>query len=297
MTSTSQLTEEERNFARFFYLNFKVSPAIARRFFDGVFPPTHLAHIINNNMRVIISLNKSKRINASQLEVLRSVTGTVWPSYLPPMPAGTKATCSKDFDLTMIICLLRNIGGLPTPSNGWDQLPHPNDMLPGADLATLKWYRNQLAHTTVTYLDNNEFTDKWNRVEKALISLNKGQKPHEVTEIFNYDLNGEQAKKLANAELSQLKKEYMDCEKEKEQIERDFSYYRERNLPKNIADANATFVKTWLKDDKSFYETKVSELVYNKVKDCSCILVTSNSGSGKTAAIRHIALKTSTGRI
>ncbi|VDI62946.1 Hypothetical predicted protein [Mytilus galloprovincialis] len=291
MTSTSQLTEEERNFARFFYLNFKVSPDIARRFFDGVFPPTHLAHIINNNMRAIISLNKSRRINAAQLEILRGVTGTVWSPTLPPMPAGSKATCSKDFDLTMIICLLRNLGGLPTPSNGWDQLPHPNDMLPGANLATLKWYRNQLAHTTVTDMDNNEFTDKWNRVEKALISLNKGQRPHEVTEILNYDLNGEQAKKLANAELSHLQKEYMDCEKEKEQIERDFSYYREGNLPKNIADANATFVKTWLKDDKSFYETKGSELVYNKVKDCSCILVTSNSGSGKTAAIRHIALK------
>lgn len=50
-------------------------------------------------------------------------------------------------------------------------------------------------------------------------------------------------------------------------------------------------VDTWLKDDESFYETKRSMLVYEKVKACSCILVTSKSGSGKTATIRHIAIK------
>ncbi|VDI04843.1 Hypothetical predicted protein [Mytilus galloprovincialis] len=288
---TSQLTEEEKNFARFFFLNFKVSPDIARRFFDRLFPPAHLAQTINRCMQTIIKLNNNKRINAAQLELLRGVPGTVWPSYLPPLPVGKKATSSKDFDLTMMICLLRNIGGLVTPSTGWDQLPHPSDTLPGAHLATMKWYRNQMAHTTLTSMDNNEFTDKWTRVEKALTALNNGQIPHEVTEILNYDLDGEQAKTLANAELTQLKKEYMDCEKEKEQIESDFSYYKEGNLPKNIEETNAILVETWKKDDVSFYETKGLELVYDKVMDCSCILLTSNSGFGKTATIRHIALK------
>ncbi|VDI62947.1 Hypothetical predicted protein [Mytilus galloprovincialis] len=291
MASISQLTEEERNFTRYFFLNFKVSPDITRRFFDGVFPPAYLAQTINSSMPVIIKLNKSKRINAAQLEILRGVPGTAWPSYLPTMTPGAKGTSSKDFDLTMMICLLRNLGGLSTPSKGWDQLPHPNDMLPGAHLATLKWCRNQLAHTTVTSMDNNEFTDKWNRVEKALTSLNKGQRPHEVIEIVNYDLDGEQAKSLANTELKELKKEYLDWEKEKEQVESDFIYYRKGNLPKNIAEANATMVETWLEDDETFYETEGSELVYDKLQDCSCILVTSNSGVGKTATIRHIALK------
>ncbi|CAC5413839.1 unnamed protein product [Mytilus coruscus] len=159
-----------------------------------------------------------------------------------------------DFDLTLMISLLRNIGVLVKPSNGWDQLPNTSDTSDAAHLATLKWYRNQLAHTTVSSMDSNEFTDKWALVEKALTSLNKGQTPYEITEILNYDIDGDQAKILANAELQQLKKEYMDCEKEKEQIENDLSYYRDGNIPKNIA-------------------------------------VTSKSGSGKTATIRHIAIK------
>ena len=70
---------------------------------------------------------------------------------------------------------------------------------------------------------------------KALTSLNNGQRPHAVTDILDLDLDGEIAKTVANAELNQLKKEYLDCEKEKEQIESDFSFYREGNLPKNIA--------------------------------------------------------------
>lgn len=165
---TSQLTEEEIYFAKFFLLNFKVSPDISRRFFDGVFTPTQLAQIINSNMQDVIKLKTTKRINQAQLAILMAVPGTVWPNSLPPMPVGTKATSSKDFDLTLMICLLRNIGRLLTPSNGWDQLPHPSDMLPGAHLATMKWYRNQLAHTSVTSMDKTEFTDKWTRVEKVL---------------------------------------------------------------------------------------------------------------------------------
>ncbi|CAG2198928.1 unnamed protein product [Mytilus edulis] len=100
-----------------------------------------------------------------------------------------------------MICLLRNLGGLLTPSNGWDQLPHPNDTLPGAALATLKCYRNQLAHTTATSMDNNEFISKWTSIDMG------------------------------------------------------------------------------------------SQLVYDKAKELNCILVTSNSGLGKTATIRHVALK------
>ncbi|CAC5374884.1 unnamed protein product [Mytilus coruscus] len=236
MTSISQLKEEEKNFARFFLLNFKISPEIARRFFDGIFPPKNLAQTINNSVPGIINLYNRKRINTIQLDILRGVPGTKWSPHRPAMPLGTTATSFKDFDLTTLICLLRNLRGLLTPSNGWDQLPHPNDTLPGADLATLKWFRNQLAHTTVTSMDNNEFTDKWKLVEKALTCLKKGQRSYEVTEILNYDIDGEQAKTLANTELKQLKKECIDCEKEIKQIESDFSHYREGNIPKNIAE-------------------------------------------------------------
>lgn len=90
MTSIPKLTEEEKNFTRFFLLNFKVSPHIVRRFFDEKFPPSNLAQDINSNVRDIINLNKTKRINAAQLDILRGVPGTIWSPYRPPMPLWTK---------------------------------------------------------------------------------------------------------------------------------------------------------------------------------------------------------------
>lgn len=87
----SQFREEERNFARFFLLNFKVSPDISRRYFDTVFPPNNLAQPINSNVLVIIKLTDRKKIiSAIQLKILRSASGAVWPSFLLPMPKGTK---------------------------------------------------------------------------------------------------------------------------------------------------------------------------------------------------------------
>lgn len=93
----SQLKEEEKNFARFFFLNFKVSAEIVRRFFDRLFPPTNLAQTINNHVPAIINLCNRKRINAVQLDILRSVPGTIWPHNLHPMPLGTKRKYFKRF--------------------------------------------------------------------------------------------------------------------------------------------------------------------------------------------------------
>ncbi|CAG2196802.1 unnamed protein product [Mytilus edulis] len=137
----------------------------------------------------------------------------------------------------MMICLLRNLGGLKHLLMDGINFHIRMTRYPGADLATLKWYRNQMAHASVTSMDNNEFAVKWTHVEKALTSLNKGQIPNELTEILNYDLDGENAKRLAIAELEQLKKEYLECEKEKEQLESDFMYYKEGNLPKHCRNA------------------------------------------------------------
>lgn len=89
MASISQLSGEEKNFIRFHLLTFKVSLEIARRYFDGVFPHAHLAQTIHRNVAAIISLYQKKWINAVQLDLLRRVPGTVWPSYLPPIPVGT----------------------------------------------------------------------------------------------------------------------------------------------------------------------------------------------------------------
>lgn len=86
-----------------------------------------------------------------------------------------------------------------------------------------------------------------------MTSLNKGQRPYEVTEILNYDLDGE----IANAELKQLRKQCLDCEMAKEQIVSEFSYYRDGHIPKHIAGLfqflNSTSLKFEVTKDSSGY--------------------------------------------
>lgn len=68
---------------------------------------------------------------------------------------------SKNFDITLMICLLRNLAKTPQPSHGFDSLPPPNEITPGADLARIKYYRNQFAHRIDSKMDDISFNQYW----------------------------------------------------------------------------------------------------------------------------------------
>lgn len=74
------------------------------------------------------------------------------------------AITSKNFDITLMICLLRNISGIAPPFTGYDTLPSPTDISKGADLARIKHYRNEIAHSTDSKMLTQEFEDAWNDV-------------------------------------------------------------------------------------------------------------------------------------
>lgn len=69
------------------------------------------------------------------------------------------------------MCLLRNIPlpGINPPGTGWDNLPIPNDLSPGAYLARIKYYRNEIAHSTQNNMNSLDFQDRWETVSKVCI--------------------------------------------------------------------------------------------------------------------------------
>lgn len=79
---------------------------------------------------------------------------------------------SSNFDLTLLICLLRNISGIATPVNGFDLLPLAADKSPGGDLARIKHYRNLSAHSEDSKLANNAFNNAWTDVSE--VNITKG---------------------------------------------------------------------------------------------------------------------------
>ncbi|CAG2201959.1 unnamed protein product [Mytilus edulis] len=148
------LTVEETNFLRLVALTIGVAPRAVRCYFDGVFHPNNLQTTLLNQQKTIDNLRYRKK-------VLTSV------QYNTLFHSGSAVT-SKNFDITLMICLLRNISGIAPPVTGYDTLPSPSDISKGADLARIKHYRNKIAHSTDSKLLSQEFEDAWNDLGTAI---------------------------------------------------------------------------------------------------------------------------------
>lgn len=76
---------------------------------------------------------------------------------------------SKDFDVTLMIFILRNLTPLIPPHCGFDCLPADNDISPAADLARIKYYRNYLAHLEDGKIEITAFITAWNNITNVCI--------------------------------------------------------------------------------------------------------------------------------
>lgn len=71
---------------------------------------------------------------------------------------------SNNFDVTLIITLLRHLISLNPPDNGFDKLPLVTNSTPSAALATIKYYRNYMAHVQEAIIKSSDFTKAWNDI-------------------------------------------------------------------------------------------------------------------------------------
>lgn len=74
--------------------------------------------------------------------------------------------CSTTFDLTLMICLIRNL----TPISVGDLLPVTSDTSEGADLCRIKHYRNMIAHWDGT-LSDKTFEECWTDISQVLSTI------------------------------------------------------------------------------------------------------------------------------
>lgn len=86
---------------------------------------------------------------------------------------GSPAVTSADLDMTLMVCLLRNLPPvLVAPANGFDLLPNPNEISDGANITRLKYYKNFLvSHSEDGTLSNVDYVGIWNTLEQVLIVL------------------------------------------------------------------------------------------------------------------------------
>jgi WD40 repeat protein len=176
MASSSQILNDQANGARLSQLLVNKGTQALRAAFDFMYRSSTLTAVLNTNKAILQKL-RYKVINPSQWKLLYPFSGT--PD-------------SKNFDVTLLTVLLRNICGLTRPASGWDALPPDSDTSVAANIARIKFYRNQVhAHITTTEIADNVFENLWLKISKALIGL--GIPKSELDELKEAPLSPQEA--------------------------------------------------------------------------------------------------------
>ena len=153
-------TEKTANYARLCRLLVDVSSHILRETFDKKRPPENLEKVLSTpEIRdALQELRRRKVLSLSQ-----------WGKLYPAIKSSVS---SRDFDITLLVVLLRNICGLVRPATGWDTLPPVTDTTLEADIARIKYYRNTVyGHASEASVDDVTFKQYWQDIQDALVRL------------------------------------------------------------------------------------------------------------------------------
>ena len=135
---------------------------VLRNIFDAIHPPANLTSDLNSNYPILSTLLRKRVLNGQQ-----------WDKLFPP---GGGLPDSNTFDITLLFLLLTNICGLSPPLTGWHTKPSPGDNSLEANLARVKFFRNELyGHVTSTGVDATSFSTFWQEISTTLYSLGLDQ--------------------------------------------------------------------------------------------------------------------------
>ncbi|CAC5366874.1 unnamed protein product [Mytilus coruscus] len=136
-------------------------------------------------------------------------------------------------------------------------LPLVTDTSTSADLGRIRYYRNHISHIEDAKIDNSFFSTAWEDIIQAVGRLG-GQ-----------------------SMLDECKTLRTKC------LERS-------TVPRNIKVQIDQILTEWKSIDSNFVETKAAKHVLECVEENRCVTITASSGVGKTATLRHVALKMET---
>ena len=160
--ATGSSTKETTNYARLCRLLVDVGTQALRDTFDAIHSPANLHTILTANKTTLQSLRTRKVINATQ-----------WGKLFPAIPTSVS---SANFDITLLMILLRNICGLPSPIAGWDTLSASTDVSREADITRVKYYRNSVyGHAECASVDDSTFNIYWVDIRDTLVRLGGGK--------------------------------------------------------------------------------------------------------------------------
>ncbi|XP_071138339.1 uncharacterized protein [Mytilus edulis] len=307
----ANLSKEEENYVRLALLLKGVTPRAVRTYFDREFLPSSLPSKIKTSYNTLSDLKLKRIINQAQWNLLVPRNG------VPD---------SKTFDVTLMICLIRNLTSISPPINGFDSPPPSGETTPGSDLARIKCYRNKLAHHDSNTIDTAYFNTAWKDISDAVGRLG-GQTMYQECQELKVKILDQSNQEIV-IEIQQSIEEMKAWRKTIDNFGHEYSKVHENlrelqtchstlqtehtkvtekvnllqteltkaneilkdPIPPNIRDQIEKEIKEWEIKDKMFVTTRASEYVLECLQDNSCVTLTAPSGVGKSFIARHTAL-------
>ena len=148
------LSKAKANYTRLCQLLVDKGGDALRAVLHAIHPPSTLAAVLNANKPILQKI----RLTPPQLNLL--------------FPTSGAAPDSKNFDVTLLTILLRNICGLSPPATGWNAMPSAGDTSKSADIVRIKLFRNQVyGHIASARLDDSTFKKLWQEISQPLTRL------------------------------------------------------------------------------------------------------------------------------
>ena len=180
--SVFDTSEEKTNGTRLARLLIDGGTHVLRKFLDSVYPePTLLANELKKNRTKFQTLKSKGVIFKEQWEMLFPTSG------LPD---------SKEFDITLLHLLIRELCCLKAPRTGWHKIPADDDQSMEANIARIKCFRNELFHSKSTSIPNNEFEDKWNIIVSSLEAIKIGVYRKKIQALKNDSIDHKTQKRV-----------------------------------------------------------------------------------------------------
>ncbi|XP_027370525.1 E3 ubiquitin-protein ligase DZIP3 isoform X4 [Bos indicus x Bos taurus] len=105
--------------------------------------------------------------------------GGAWHLLYPP---NKELPQSKQFDLYLLLALIKHLNVFPAPKKGWNMEPPPSDLSKSADILRLCKYRDiLLSEILMNGLTESQFSSIWKKVSDILLRL--GMKKEDIDKV------------------------------------------------------------------------------------------------------------------
>ncbi len=161
----SRSANEEAHFQRIARLVIIGGTTLLREIFDSRFPPSYLSEKLQNPDTV-------KGLRGAHL------SESQWKCLYP-----TPGVCGKsaDFDISLLLILLRIMCSITPPATGWDARPVYTDHSLAADLARVDFYRNFL-YDHVNQMTDDEFFSLCEEISDSFLRIAAQISPEKKTQ-------------------------------------------------------------------------------------------------------------------